>query len=196
MVKPVTARDLEDQAARRSLSDLADEASDVLSRSYITEDDAERTRLYERAALLIAQARALFVTKTGDPDWAGRSYAYREWTRGVYSTAIPKVDRDRVRGAVAWHVLHTLHSFLTEDELADAGLLKTTPNERAQERREDDSRVARVLISGPRVRKMEDIIFALDTILTALRRLAPVDNQQVRTLAVAVIKEAERISEQ
>lgn len=85
---------------------------------------ALQTHARRRVAERIVDARELFTRSDGEPDWTGRTWAYREWVAGVYSDA--GYSRDAARreaAATRYHVQSVLREWLDAATLKAYGLL-------------------------------------------------------------------------
>lgn len=152
------------------LSRIQDTAVRAL-RDWLNGPEDAKTGLLRRTGNLFVAARQHFVTRTGEPDWLGRSHAYRAWVRETTSLAgIPADQTTGLLTSIRYHAGNALRARLDEATLADLGLLKAAPKERQQERNADLSRTLSVL-DGGRVTDGPTMVETLHTALRLLRRL-------------------------
>lgn len=84
------------------------------------------------AANVIVEARTeYFMDANGNPDYAGRTYAYRQWYgEAVDSLSLPADTRRKLLGKMRFHVGIALREAVPREALEDAGLQADSPNER------------------------------------------------------------------
>lgn len=153
------------------LAQLQDTATKQL-RSAMVANDVDRTAHFRAVAEAYVDARALFYTKDGAPDWTGKTYAYRNWVREVTGGAnIPASMRTTVQAAVRYHIGNVLRERLAPDELAAVGLRAVSPRERSVEKREGTSAALNMLNGGAPLDQLVDITTAAATFTRALRRV-------------------------
>lgn len=153
------------------LAALRQRLSRALSR--LVDSDGEARAIAGRdAAGIIVAARELLITRSGDPDWPGRSHAYREWVREAYDGAhIDPAAVPAVQAAVRYHVGNALRERLTAEQLEAAGLRTLAPRERSAETRADRSRRLGLLGGGPAIRTYAEIDEVFETVLRTLERM-------------------------
>lgn len=103
------------------------------------DDDRElRTQLLRQVAELSVDLREHFqVAGTGSPDWAGRSWPYRDYVRNLYSDAGYTAEEAKMtQASVRYHVGNIVRTKLGAEELEDLGLREESPVDRAREQRE------------------------------------------------------------
>jgi hypothetical protein len=84
--------------------------------------------------------RSHFTNGEGLVDWQGRTFAYREAVSETYRLGhYTKDEQSRVAGTIRYHIGNALRDRLSEDELAEAGLLPVSPKQRGEARRGRDS---------------------------------------------------------
>jgi hypothetical protein len=155
-----------------SLDDLRAAAVEALIQ-YQRADEAERTPLLKAAAEAFVAARERFFTKEGDPDWLGRTFAYRRWVREAFSLAnVPADETTRIQGAIRWHYGAALRAHLTPEQIEDLGLRDATPAERSVEKRARQSEVLSIFAAGPELDDLDSIASALHLTELALRRVS------------------------
>lgn len=156
------------------LSTYRQAAADAL-RAYPHAEESDRTALLHEAAGYLVDARSLFYTADGTPDWRGRSYAYRRWVGDVYNEAgLPRDVLPTVQAAVRYHVGNVLRERLSADELAGLGLRSVGPRERSVEKRNRQALVLALFEGGPFTDPGE-IVAAVETLSHALDRI-PTDS--------------------
>lgn len=101
-----------------------------------------RTTLLRDLGEATADFREHFLTGEGNPDWAGRTGAYRAAIQDLYSDAGYSADEARaVQKVTRYHVANTLRERLSADDIADLGLRAETPRERQTEIRERNAAI-------------------------------------------------------
>lgn len=154
-----------------NLTTLQDHAAAELARALVTAD-AERTEHLRAVAEDYVSARAYFYTRDGEPDWAGRSYAYRSWVRDVTSAAnVPQSELGTIQAAIRYHIGNVLRERVPQDELTSHGLRAESPRERSIEKREGTSAALRMLTGGGPIATKEEIVAASEAFARALRRV-------------------------
>lgn len=149
--------------------------------------EAERTPLLKTAAEAFVAARERFFTKEGEPDWLGRTFAYRRWVREAFSLAnVPADEITRIQGAIRWHYGAALRAHLTPEQIEDLGLRDASPAERSVEKRARQSEVLSIFAAGPELDDLESIASALHLTELALRR---VSSEAIRSLPASRRKE-------
>ncbi|QNJ56527.1 hypothetical protein SEA_NIOBE_27 [Arthrobacter phage Niobe] len=154
-----------------TLPEIQKAATDAIYRS-LGAPDTERTALLREAARKFVEAREHFYTKDGDPDWLGRTHAYRLWVREVMSEAhVPGEDVTSLQAAIRYHSGNVLRERLDDDALESLGLKRTSPRERSVEKRERTSGTLNLFGGGAEISDPEDIIRACTLIEAALKRV-------------------------
>lgn len=135
-------------ATPATLPSIQKDATDAI-RASLTASDNDRTSLLRDAARLFIDARAHFFTREGEPDWRGRTYAYRTWVREVMSAAnVPGDAITSLQAAIRYHSGNLLRDRLGDEEIADLGLRKESPRERSVEKRERTSETLNLFGAG------------------------------------------------
>lgn len=89
------------------------------------------TAVKEAASLVIDARSGFFLTPSGHPDYAGRSYAYRQWYGDIIrSLNMEEKDRAKLQSRMRFHMANIIRDRLNDEELKDAGLMKIKPVER------------------------------------------------------------------
>ncbi|WNN93673.1 hypothetical protein SEA_CALLINALLBARBZ_23 [Arthrobacter phage CallinAllBarbz] len=158
-----------------SLVDIQAKAIKSLKRYLRPEGrDTDDLRAVARA---FVEARAHFYTPKGDPDWTGRSHAYREWVREVMSSAhVPPSDLASLQAAIRYHVGAALREVLDAEQLADLGLRSDTPRERSVQKRERISETLNLVTGGAALTTPSEILAALAVVEATLRRIEATPN--------------------
>lgn len=145
-------------ASSASLPDIQKAAIEAISQS-LTSSDTERTALLRETARRFIDARAHFFTREGEPDWLGRTYAYRTWVREVMSAAhVPGDEVTSLQAAIRYHSGNLLRDRLDEEELGELGLRKESPRERSIEKRERSSGTLNIFGGGAELASVEEIL--------------------------------------
>ncbi|UYL87631.1 hypothetical protein SEA_VRESIDENCE_26 [Arthrobacter phage VResidence] len=158
-------------ASPATLPDIQKAAIDAISKS-LTATDNVRTDLLRDAARYFIDARQHFFTREGEPDWLGRTYAYRTWVREVMSAAhVPADTVTSLQAAIRYHSGNVLRDRLSEEEVDDLGLRKESPKERSVEKRERSSSTMNIFGGGAELTSAEDILQLCTLTLRALARV-------------------------
>ena len=157
--------------ATRALGDIQHDATSAIATS-LTASDAERTSHLKAAARALVDAREHFFTRSGEPDWLGRTYAYRTWVREVMSRAhVPNDEITNLQAAIRYHSGNALREKLDGDEVEALGLRKESPTERSRENRERASATLQFFTAGPELIDPAEIRAVCRLIETALGRV-------------------------
>lgn len=125
--------------------DVKNRALDLLKKYGKAEAEA-RTPITKQLAATIVDARERFQDADGNPDWNGKTYAYRRWLKDVFDEAhMTGEDASRAQAAIRYHVGGVLRARLTPEQLEDAGLLPQSPRERSHDRRQQRTAVLNAL---------------------------------------------------
>jgi hypothetical protein len=182
--------------ATASLSEIQKGATTAVAKSLTASTD-ERTALLRDAARLFVDARAHFYTREGEPDWLGRTYAYRTWVREVMSDAhVPSDTLTSLQASIRYHTGNILRERLDSDTLDDLGLQKSSPRERSVEKRLRDSALLNVF-SGAELASVEAVRQACELIEAALARvnITGLPAKERREASAALKRVAERAGE-
>lgn len=145
-------------ASPAPLAEIQKTASSTIRRA-LNASDAERTDLLRDVARLFISAREHFFTREGEPDWLGRTYAYRTWVRTVMTEAhVPGDEVTTLQAAIRYHSGNVLRDRLDESAIADLGLRKESPRERSVEKRERSSGTLNIFGGGAELATAEEII--------------------------------------
>jgi len=177
-------------------------ASEALRES-LSASDTRKTELLREVATAFVDARNHFYTKEGEPDWLGRTYAYRTWVREAMSRAsVPSEQLHTLQAAVRYHSGNILRDRLDDETLNDLGLRKSSPRERSVEKRERTSSTLNLFNGGAELQTAEEISQACALIEAALKRVnastveaLPANDRRVaRAALLSVSKRAKEIA--
>jgi hypothetical protein len=119
------------------------------------------------------EARAHFFTKEGEPDWLGRTYAYRSWIRETMSDAnVPGAEITSLQAAIRYHSGNILRRRLDQDTLDELGLVKSSPRERSIEKRERTSETVSLFNGGAEFDSADAILSVCRLANVALARVS------------------------
>jgi hypothetical protein len=183
--------------ASKSLHDIQTAATSAINRS-LSASDVDRTALLREAASLFVDAREHFYTREGEPDWLGRTYAYRTWVREVMSGAhVPSDEVTSLQAAIRYHTGNFLRDRLEPEQIEDLGLRKESPKERSVEKRERSSGITHIFGGGAELASAEDVVQLCNLTLRALARvnaetLATLPTKERREARAALRRVAER----
>lgn len=142
---------------------------------YLTGEPAERTAAVKSIADANVAARVHFWGADGKPDWLGRTHAYRTWVHNTMVEAgVPSDRRHALQSAVRHHLGALLRERLSEDEVAELGISRKSPQERASEARaRTQALLALFGPGGAAITDPEDVMSILRTVDATSRRVAP-----------------------
>lgn len=99
-----------------------------------------RTPIYRELAEYTVALREHYLTEAGEPDWVGRTSAYRHAVRDLYSRAgYTPEDAKAVQSTIRYHVGNIVREVLRPEEIEDLGLTEVSPLEQARETRRDQA---------------------------------------------------------
>lgn len=131
-----------------SLNDTQIVAVDAL-RAYKSGPESEKTTNLRTVATAFFDAREHFFTPSGEPDWLGRTHAYRLWVRETMGQASIQADElTTVQAAIRYHVGNIVRERMDSDTLKSLGLRDASPRERSVEKRGRSSEVLAIFGSG------------------------------------------------
>jgi hypothetical protein len=134
-------------------------------------DPQQKTGALRLAAESIVEAREHFFDQDGRPDWAGRTYAYRQWMRETQSRA--GNPPSTLMASVRYHISNVLRERVSAEDLEEAGLHTSSAREKGAVRREERSLRASLLGAGPEITDADDIVDVLRAMETTLQRIRP-----------------------
>lgn len=136
-----------------STEEIAKRAVRHLRHARDEEDRAKRARFMRHAADLLVELRSRHSNSAGEPDWAGRSWEYRQLVQDIYSEAgLPHDGQDSLKSVIRYHIGNALRDRLDQESLVSAGLKQAAPRERGfmagkQEEGEDNDELIRDTIA-------------------------------------------------
>lgn len=172
---PTTGRRvMEESAARDALRDDLIKALKGLRRVESSQDKERKTQAYREVARLAFELRRFFIVPgTGEPDWTGSSWEYRELIRGAYSAAgWSKDDTTRAQRSVRYHIARLARQELSADQVEALGLHPDDPTDRFREHRAV-SAAKLATLSEPTPGAGLDVSRALAAALIIVERVAP-----------------------
>lgn len=152
-----------DEARRRVIDGM---------RGYADAGSTERTGLLRDIAEAMVEARAHHFNKDGEPDWAGRTHAYRMWVRdATVDAGITPAERTNLQAAIRWHLGAVLRERVPAEALEAAGLSTASPRERGVQRRAEAAETRNLIGPGPEIRAYDDLVTLLDLFDVTMRRI-------------------------
>lgn len=159
--------------ATTPLHTLAARFAQTLRQAYKPGEQVD-TDAMRQCAELVIDAREQFLTRDGDPDWRGQTYAYRQWYGDAFSLAnVAPADTHRVQAALRYHVGNVLRERLDDEQLEALGLGTKSPRERSVDKRNREADVLRFFNGGPVLTDGEDIRKVFDFVALAVNRVSP-----------------------
>lgn len=131
-------------------------------------------------------AREHFFTAEGEPDWLGRTHAYRMWIREVYERAgVQAADLTKTQAAVRYHASAALRDRISAEAREDLGLRAETARERSAEKHGRNVEVLSIFGGGGTIQDRQVIAKALTLMGATLQRIdagglrtSPADRQE------------------
>jgi len=152
------------------LAELEDRITQAL-RGYVS-SGFHGTDYLRAAADSAVEAREHFYTSSGEPDWLGRTHAYRIFIREVYSKAgINAEDLTKVQAAVRYHVSAALRERISEEAREDLGLRVETARERSAEKHGRNVEVLSLFSGGGKITDPDTVARALGLMAATLQRI-------------------------
>jgi hypothetical protein len=132
------------------------------------------TESLRAAAEASVAAREHFFTADGEPDWLGRTHAYRTWSREMFTRAgVDPTELTKLQSSVRYHVSAALRERLSEDVREDLGLRAETARERSAERHGKNVEVLSIFGGGGAIQDAATVAKALRMMDAALHRVDP-----------------------
>lgn len=154
-----------------TLADIQSAATSALAGS-LSAQDVERTELLRGVARNFVDARAHFFNRDGEPDWTGRTHAYRTWVREVMTKAhVPADEVTTLQAAIRYHSGNVLRERLGDEAIADLGLRKESPRERSVEKRERTSETLNLFGAGGEIASVDEVVLLCTLAERALARV-------------------------
>ncbi|WVX88014.1 hypothetical protein SEA_TFORTROY_26 [Arthrobacter phage TforTroy] len=182
-----------------TLAEIQKAATTALSGS-LSASDVERTDLLRGVARNFVDARAHFFNRNGEPDWTGRTHAYRSWVREVMSDArVPGDEVTTLQAAIRYHSGNVLRERLGDEAIADLGLRKESPRERSVEKRERTSETLGIFGAGGEIATLAEIELLCTLAGRALARvntagLAQGDRRKARAALAELAEKASALA--
>jgi hypothetical protein len=150
----------------------------------VGDDREQRTQLLRRIAALSVDMREAILDEAGNPDWAGRTHAYREHMRDMYAKAgMTAEEKSNVQAAVRYHVSSLVRERLTDGEVEALGLVEHSSQEKA--------RVSRNARSA-QLRLVREETAPAETSPLRLLALALIHLERVKPAAISHLDDEER----
>ncbi|GAA2843952.1 hypothetical protein Acy02nite_68570 [Actinoplanes cyaneus] len=135
-------------------------------------DSEHRLRRLREVARLTFDLREHFLTPAGEPDWAGRTWAYRNHVREQYKEAGYEADEaTNTQSNVRYHISNLARTRLSEDEIASLGLRKETPVEYNRSQRATARALLEAAQAAGKADDTEDVLRMLGTALLMLQKI-------------------------
>lgn len=167
-------------------ADLLRQAATLPSKGY------HRTPIYRQLAEVVSQLRACFHDADGRPDWAGRTFAYRQAVGRLYTdSGVPADVSRQAQSALRYHFGQVIRETATAEELEDLGLQERAPSDRVKDTRDmlaARARAGAVVDKTPKRANAARSIIAADVMLAQVdaKRTAEVTDDVVDDVAVAL----------
>lgn len=111
----------------------SDEIVRILRAVRATDSRERRTTLLRDLAEASVAIREHYLNADGEPDWTGRTYAYRTAMCELYTAAgYSPEEADSLQSSVRYHVGNVIRTHLSPTERADAGLIEASPTDTAR----------------------------------------------------------------
>ena len=130
-----------------------------------------------RAAETILELRRTFLTRSGEPDILGTSYAYRQaFGEAMTRAGLQGHDRTRAGSSMRYHIGNLLRERLSPEEIKELGLVKASPRETSSKAHAHKSRLWNS-VNDPETEPITDPKDAVEALLgmSALLGLIRVD---------------------
>lgn len=137
--------------------------------------DRERQTTLAREIAEGSVALREFYEVDGQPDYAGRSHAYRVTMRDLWSKAgfADAAERDAAQARVRYHVGNIVRERIPAEQIEAAGLQGPSPREQTTERKRAVAALAQAASSAPLGDTDADLVRAVGASLAILLRLDP-----------------------
>jgi hypothetical protein len=143
-------------------------------RSYMSHEGAERTVAAKEVAEALVDARELIQTREGEPDYRGRSNAYRTFvTEALDQAGVPRGDRPSLQSNLRYHVspiLRQRHPNIAEE----LGINPDSFAERARRRADRDGHIVSLFSGGSELDEVEDVLLVANLARLAVSRVSGV----------------------
>lgn len=174
-----------------TLETLQSEGADLISWWHSVEES--KTEILKRLAAVVVEVRSKFWDEeTGQPDWRGKTWEYRQFMTAMYEKAgVPPASVSGVQSSLRYHVGNQLREVVGEKELSQAGLLSESPKDRMDRQRTEAEALWRALNDDAISHDIADRRKAYRMLLDAVERLTdrldtiPVDTLTKREAQVS-----------
>lgn len=138
------------------------------------EDGGDKTTHLRTVAAAFVDAREHFFTPQGEPDWLGRTHAYRVWVRETMGLASIQADElTTIQAAIRYHVGNIVRERMDSDTLQGLGLRSSSPKQRSVEKRGRHNEVLNIFGSGgSEITDADEIRIAVGMMEAALMRVS------------------------
>ncbi|MDG4801736.1 hypothetical protein [Micromonospora sp. WMMD980] len=163
------------------------------------EDKAKRTELFRHVADCTFSLREFFLVD-GEPDWSGRSWAYREFLRERYTEAgYSREESQAVQPTIRYHVSVLVRQRLEPEQVRNLGLRTEDVLGRQKEQREARKALLDVARGGGANPDPGRTVAAANLMLQPLdagtiRSLSEEERGQVRTLLARLARQVAELS--
>ncbi|MFD0044759.1 hypothetical protein ACFVGV_06165 [Pseudarthrobacter scleromae] len=175
-----------------SLNDIQIAAINSL-RNYLKGAEDEKTAHLRAVATSFVDARQHFFTPQGEPDWLGRTHAYRTWVRETMRLAdVQQSNLTTVQAAIRYHIGNIVRERMDADTIQGLGLRSSSPKQRSVEKRGRHSEVLNIFGNGgAEIVDPDEIVVAVGMMEAALARMsveaiAGMDAQTRKTIREAI----------
>lgn len=136
-------------------------------------DRERQTTLAREIAEGSVALREFYTDVNGQPDYAGRTHAYRVTMRDLWSKAgfVDAEERDAAQARVRYHVGNIVRERIPAETLEAAGLQGPSPREQTTERKRAVAALAQAASSGPLGDTDADLVRAVGAALAILLRI-------------------------
>jgi hypothetical protein len=156
-----------------SLNDIQIAAINSL-RNYMKGAEGEKTAHLRAVAAAFVDSREHFFTPQGEPDWLGRTHAYRTWVRETMRLAdVQQADLTTVQAAIRYHIGNIVRERMDADTIEGLGLRSSSPKQRSVEKRGRNSEVLSIFGNGGQeLVAADEILVAVGMMEAALARVS------------------------
>lgn len=140
----------------RALSTLKKEGAELVGWYHSVEES--KTDILKRLAEVVVEVRSQFHDEeTGQPDWRGKSWEYRQFMTELYEAAgVPPASVAGVQSSLRYHTGNRLREVVPPEELERAGLLADSPKLRMEKQRNFADALYRALNEDSISKKVDD----------------------------------------
>lgn len=170
-------------------------------RNYKSGSEDSRTTNLRAVATAFVEAREHFYTPSGEPDWQGRTHAYRVWVRETMRLAnIQQDELSTVQAAIRYHVGNIMRDRMDPETLASIGLNSSSPKQRSVEKRAKNSEILTIFGNGgSEIVDAAEIVLAAQMVESAYARIsleaiAGMSSKEKKLVHDAMEKVADRVN--